>query len=216
MGSDYERIISDAQPFYKKLTANNTKDWWTQNRATYDDQLKPAALALLDDMITPLSELTDAPIKTKLFRPHRDVRFSKDKTPYKPHLHMMWQIESGAPQNPIFFFGVGADYVTAGAGMMGFEKAMITNWREMLDLDTDRMLAILTGLETAGFAFREPALKRVPPPYDKGHAAASFLRMKAVVASRPVTPDTPLNQILTDTFTNLWPLNNLLISIAEA
>ncbi len=129
---------------------------------------------------------------------------------------MMWQIESGVPQNPVYFFGVGPDYVTAGAGMMSFEKTTITNWRTMLDLDTDRMLGILTGLKTAGFAFREPALKRVPPPYDKDHAAASFLRMKAVVASRPVTPDTPLNQILTDTFTNLWPLNNLLISIAEA
>jgi uncharacterized protein (TIGR02453 family) len=212
MTTDVQTLISDAQAFYPQLAANNTRDWWVNNRATYDDRLKPAALALLEDMVAPLSALADAPVKAKLFRPHRDVRFSKDKTPYKTHLHMMWQVQSTAPQNPVFFFGIGADYVRAGAGMMGFEKQMLINWREMLDLDADRMLGILTGLEDQGFTFREPALKRVPSPYAKDHTAANFLRMKGIIASREIAPDAQPLSI----FTALWPLNALLISTAEA
>jgi uncharacterized protein (TIGR02453 family) len=212
MGNDIQTLISDAQAFYAQLAQNNTRDWWAENRATYDDRLKPGALALLDDLVAPLSDLAGAPVKPKLFRPHRDVRFSKDKTPYNTHLHMMWQVQSGAPQNPVFFFGIGTDYVSAGAGLMGFEKPMLTNWREMLDLDTDRMLGIFAGLEGAGFSFREPALKRVPSPYDKDHPAAQFLRMKGIVGSREVAHDAPL----LPAFTALWPLNDLLILIAEA
>ncbi|SFR34730.1 TIGR02453 family protein [Yoonia tamlensis] len=205
-------LISQAQAFYAQLADNNTRDWWTQNRATYDDRLKPGALELLDELTAPLSDLAGAPVTPKLFRPHRDVRFSKDKTPYNTHLHMMWQIQTDAPQNPVFFFGIGVDYVSAGAGLMGFEKPMQTNWRTMLDLDGDRMLAILDGLEATGFSFREPALKRVPAPYDQDHPAARFMRMKGAVASREVPHDAPLLPI----FTALWPLNALLLSIAEA
>ncbi len=212
MGNETQTLISEAQRFYARLAINNTRDWWQENRATYDARLKPGALALLDDLTAPLSELVDAPIKPKLFRPHRDVRFSKDKTPYNTHLHMMWQIQSDSPQNPVFFFGIGTDYVSAGAGLMGFEKPMLTNWREMLDLDTKRMLGVFDGLEENGFAFREPALKRVPPPYDKDHPAARFLRMKGIVGSRAVPRDASLLSI----FKSLWPLNALLISIAEA
>ncbi|MCG3268905.1 DUF2461 domain-containing protein [Yoonia sp. I 8.24] len=216
MGNDIHTLISDAQEFYTRLAANNTRDWWAANRATYDDRLKPGALALLGDLIAPLSELVGTAVTPKLFRPHRDVRFSKDKTPYNTHLHMMWKIQSDAPQNPVFFFGIGKDYVSAGAGLMGFEKPMLSNWREMLDLDTKRMLGVFEGIEETGFEFREPALKRVPSPYDKDHPAARFLRMKGIVGSRPVPADAPLVPTLSDTFAALWPLNALLISIAEA
>jgi uncharacterized protein (TIGR02453 family) len=212
MGNDNQSLINDAQAFYPQLAKNNTRDWWADHRRTYDDRLEPGALALLDDLVAPLYALAGAPIKPKLFRPHRDVRFSKDKTPYNTHLHMMWQVQSSAPQNPIFFFGIGTDYISAGAGLMGFEKPMLTNWRDMFDLDTDRMLGIFAGLEDAGFSFREPALKRVPPPYEKDHPVATFLRMKGIVASCEVAHDAPLLPI----FTALWPLNELLISIAEA
>lgn len=212
----YDTLITDARAFFASLSQNNTRDWWAENKSTYDNKLKAPALALQDALSPPLSKLTDTPIKSKLFRPHRDVRFSKDKTPYNTHLHMMWQIESDAPQNPVFFFGIGQDYVTTGAGMMGFDKPVLSNWRKMVDLDTDRIIGIVGGLEKQGFALREPALKRVPPPFDKDHPAARLLRMKGVTASRELAGDGPLPDQILSTFQSLWPLNDLLISIAEA
>lgn len=214
--SDYGSLITDGAGFYNELAANNTKAWWQDNKATYDTKLKAPALALLEDLSDPLQALTGLAVKPKLFRPHRDVRFSKDKTPYNTHLHMMWGLTSDAPQSPVFFFGIGRDYVTTGAGIMGFDKPVLTNWRKMVDLDTDRILGITNDVMAQGFGLREPALKRVPPPYDKDHPAAELLRMKGVVASREATGSAPLTQQIMTAFTAAWPLNELLISIAEA
>ena len=214
--SDYATLKADAVPFYEALAQNNKRDWWLKNKTTYDTKLKSPALALLDQLTPQLSTLADAPIKGKLFRPHRDVRFSKDKTPYNTHLHMMWQIDGNAPQNPVFFFGIGRDYVTTGVGMMGFDKPMLTNWRKMLDLDTDRILGIVEGVKKQGFTLREPALKRIPSPYDKDHPAGHLLRMKGFVAGREITQDGVLSGQIMDAFKTAWPINDLLISIAEA
>ena len=212
----YNSLIRDARAFYKGLDANNTRDWWQDNKATYDDKLKAPAQGLLDDLTAPLSDLAGAPITSKLFRPHRDVRFSKDKTPYTTHLHMMWAIDGPAPQNPVFFFGIGLDYVTAGVGMMEFQKDTLDNWRKMVDLDTDRITGIVNDVEGAGFNLREPALKRVPSPYDQDHPAARLLRMKGAVAGKELGAKADLPGDILTAFKTAWPLNALLISIAEA
>ncbi len=214
--SDFDTLISDARGFLGNLAQNNTRDWWQDNKDTYDTRLKAPALALLDEMQPKLARLTDLEVSTKLFRPHRDVRFSKDKTPYTTHLHMMWGLTSGARQSPVFFFGIGQDYVTAGAGMMGFDKPVLQDWRKFVDLDTDRVTAIFDATRAAGFGFREPDLKRVPPPYDKEHPAAELLRMKGVTASKGLDADKPLVPQIEAAFEALWPLNQLLIQVAEA
>jgi len=214
--SDFSTLIPDARSFLAELGENNTRDWWQENRATYDAKLKAPAQALLETLSPELGQIADAPVKSKLFRPHRDVRFSKDKTPYNTHLHMMWQVDAGAPQNPVFFFGIGLDYITAGAGIMGFDKPVLINWRQMVDLDTDRIQGIIKGLTDKGYALREPDLKRVPPPYDKEHPAADLLRMKSVTGSRELDASAKLPDELLRSFRELWPLNALLISIAEA
>lgn len=214
---DATTFIRTAQHFYQALARDNTRLWWQNNRGTYDTALKPAAEALLAALSPPLSQRADAPIKTKLFRPHRDVRSSKDKSPYNTHLHMMWQIAGEGRQNPVFFFGIGQDYVTVGAGIMGLEKSMLEDWRKFVDLDTKRITAILDAVAAHGYPLRAPDLKRVPPAYDKDHPAAHLLRMKSIVASRDLRPDTKdLPKALRQAFTALWPLNALLIQISES
>jgi hypothetical protein len=100
--------------------------------------------------------------------------------------------------------------------MMAFDKPVLGNWRKMVDLDTDRITGIIAGIEAQGFALREPELKRVPQPYGPDHPAGRLLKMKGVVARRELTGNGPLAKQLEDSFACLWPLNDLLISIAEA
>lgn len=210
-------LIPEARAFYARLDANNTRDWWQANRAPYDEVLKPGALALLDRMVAPLADLTGEPITTKLFRPNRDVRFSKDKRPYNTHLHMMWQIESDARQSPVFFFGIGMDYVTAGAGIMAFDKPVLEDWRKWVDLDTARIAGIIADAGAKGFARHPPDLARVPPAYDKDHPGADLLRHKGLVVSGALPPDTKdLPAALTKAFRDLWPVNALLLQVAES
>lgn len=211
--ADYSTLPADARTFLNAVARNNTRDWWAENKATYEAKLKAPALELLEILTPRLAALADCPVKPKLFLPHRDVRFSKDKTPYTTHLHMMWATQSGARQSPVFYFGIGLDYVTAGVGMMGFDKPVLDDWRKMVDLDAARISGIVAAVEAQGFSLREPALKRVPPPYDKAHPQERLLRMKGVVASRDVT-DVSVDGLM-EAFTAGWPINELLISIAD-
>jgi uncharacterized protein (DUF2461 family) len=75
--------------FLSGLAAHNDRDWFTANRAVYDEVLKPALAALIADASTACAArglaLGGDPNKSQ-FRIHRDVRFSKDKQPYKTHL----------------------------------------------------------------------------------------------------------------------------------
>jgi len=214
--TNFSSLVPAAQQFYSALNDNNSKAWWDDNRTPYDEVLKPGALALLEDLKPKLAKLADAEITTKLYRPHRDVRFSSDKTPYKTHLHVMWTIDTEGLQSPVYFFGIGLDYVTVGAGVMSFEKVVLENWRKFLDLDTDRIAGIFGTLEKKGIAFREPQLKRVPSPYPADHPLEAHLRRKGIVASTDIgTPDDLSNAIL-KTCKTLAPLNDLLVQIIEA
>lgn len=212
----FDRLIPDARAFLSELEANNTRDWFTANKARYDAQLKQPAIALLEDMRPRITKMTGLDAGTKLFRAHRDVRFSKDKRPYNTHLHMMWPLLGEARQNPVFFFGIGLDYVTAGAGVMGLDKPVLADWRNLVDLDTDRILGVIAGLKAAGYALRPPELKRVPAPFDKDHPAGDLLRMKSVSASRDLGAQPNLVTALDRAFDDLWPLNKVLLQAAEA
>lgn len=75
--------------FLSGLAAHNDRDWFLANRAVYDDRLKPALAALIE-ALNPALAARGLPLagdpKKSLFRIHRDVRFSKDKRPYKTHI----------------------------------------------------------------------------------------------------------------------------------
>lgn len=75
--------------FLSGLAAHNDRDWFTANRAPYDDRLKPALSALIEATSAACAS-RGVPLagdgKKSLFRIHRDVRFSKDKRPYKTHV----------------------------------------------------------------------------------------------------------------------------------
>jgi uncharacterized protein (DUF2461 family) len=89
-----------AVEFYDGLEVDNSKAYWTDQRAVYENDVKAPMLALLS-----ACEAEFGP--GKIFRPYRDVRFSADKTPYKSHC--------GATAGP-FYVQLGADGLMAAAG----------------------------------------------------------------------------------------------------
>ena len=211
---DYDRMIETARTFYAALAQSNTKEWWDDHRETYDTILKPSAEALLHDITPLLAKRTGVKIEEKLFRPNRDVRFSKDKTPYKTHIHMMWTMKTGGRQEPVFFFGVSPDYVTVGGGLKTFDKAVLDDWRKMVDLDGDRIGEIIAALVKKGFVLDEPDLKRVPQPYAADHPLAEHLKRKGMVARRSLGLG-PIPEAIMVAFDALAPFNTMLADIAE-
>ncbi|MEP2534053.1 TIGR02453 family protein [Shimia sp.] len=178
MSSGFDTLVPDARAFLADLSNNNSRDWFLANKDTYDTALKAPALALLDTVAASLEKQTGQVPGTKLFRPHRDVRFSKDKTPYHTHLHLLWTTP------PIgWFFGISGDYVTVGAGAMGFDKNALTAWRASVDGPAGgKITKTLSDLSAKGARISDPELKRVPAPYDKDHPNADLLRRKSLTA----------------------------------
>lgn len=211
--SEFDTLVQDAQAFCATLATNNNKGWWDANKATYDAKLKRPALALLEAMTAPLKEVTGHDATPKLFRPYRDVRFSKDKTPYQTHLHMMWSLDAGGRQDPVIFFGIDIDSVTFGGGVVSFDKEVLADWRKMIDLDGDRIGKILETAEAQGFGYYGEALKRVPPPFPKNHPQAEHLKRKGLVLTRPLASSGPLTDRITAGVGDLVPVLKMLDSV---
>ena len=175
MSDPFEELIPEARSFLGALANNNSREWFAEHKDRYEAALKRPSLLLLDQIAAQLQARSEQPVTTKLFRPHRDVRFSRDKTPYNTHLHMLWQVGQAA-----LFFGVAPGYVSFGGGVMAFDKDQLTNWRATVDSEKGGEIAELSqALTTKGYAPDAPELKRVPAPFDRDHPRAGLLRHKS-------------------------------------
>ncbi|MCG6558254.1 TIGR02453 family protein [Ruegeria sp. 1NDH52C] len=181
MPDPFDRLIPEARAFLAELAANNSRDWFTARKARYDAELKRPAELLLDQVAARLGPGT----ATKLFRTQRDVRFSKDKTPYTTHLHLLWTTPEGAQ----WFFGVSPDYVTAGGGRMGFDTATLARYRASLPERGEVLRAALAALMDQGLRLSEPELKRPAPPIAPGDALADLARRKSLTAWIDLPPE---------------------------
>lgn len=171
------RLTQDARAFYTDLAAHNSRDWFANAKARYESEIKAPAKLLSREIADALSKSTGIPLTAKIFRQNRDVRFSKDKTPYTTHLHILWS-KGGKKDAPAFFLGIAPDYVSAGAGVFGFSKAQLARWRKAVDSEEGEALI----KAATGFRLSEPGLKKVPAPYTADHPRATLLRHKGFAA----------------------------------
>lgn len=185
MPDPFFRLVGDARRFLGELAANNRRDWFNDHKARYEGDLKAPALLLLDQLAHDLGRKSGRGLTPKLFRPHRDVRFSSDKTPYHTHLHMMWMIDAEDGPSPALFLGISPQYVRLGGGIMTFDKPGLIKWRQAVDGEFgDRLQVILDDLAARGLVPHDPPLKRVPAPFDRDHRHGALLRRKGMAVWR--------------------------------
>lgn len=175
---DFTTLVPDALGFLEDLAANNSRDWFIANKARFEAEVKNPAEALLAVLGAKLEAATGAPQTPKLYRIHRDLRFSKDKTPYNTHLHLQWTDKATGIGH---FFGVARTYVSAGIGAMGFDKPTLNRWRDRIADESGAGFARLVDrMQEAGLRIDPPALKRVPAPYSQDHPRAALLKRKGI------------------------------------
>ncbi|MDU8912015.1 TIGR02453 family protein [Aestuariicoccus sp. MJ-SS9] len=175
---DLTDFVAKVRVFLSDLTHNNDRDWFRENKSLYDADLKRPAERILADIAPALEARSGAPVRTKLFRPHRDIRFSEDKTPFHTHLHMLWSLQDGRG----WYFGLSTEYATAGAGIMAFDAEQLGAYRDALDGPEGENLDAC--LRTIGGRMDPPTLKRVPQPYPADHPRGELLRRKGLVMWR--------------------------------
>ncbi len=169
--------------FLEALKANNTRDWFQANKPVYERAVKQPAEAFSAEMAGQLEDLTGIVHKPKVFRIYRDVRFSKDKTPYNAHVRISFSPVADANAPPAWFFGFEPGHCALGTGVFAFEKQALERFRDRVAAEDGAALEkILGALEKKGIRLSEPDLKRVPSGWPQDHARAHLLRHKGLAA----------------------------------
>jgi uncharacterized protein (TIGR02453 family) len=181
--------------FLAGLAVDNTRSYFDAHRHTYEHDLAVPIRLLVTDVaerlratIAPALQ-ADPTVGKSLFRINRDLRFSKDKTPYHPWIDAVWwEGLVDARQAPAFIFRLAADHIVLGAGIMGLRGSQLERYRRAVaDPRTGQALrSILDQLRAAGpdIEITEPDRKRVPAPYPPDHPRGDLLRRDSLHASR--------------------------------
>lgn len=175
-------LVEICVQFFKKLQKNNNRAWFNDHKEEYEREIKKPAEFLGDILQHELDDLTSASHKAKVFRIYRDVRFSKDKTPYNTHLHIGFAPLSEANFAPSWYFGISPEYFICGCGMFDFKGQTLVDYRNHVAGPKGGNLSeLLTRLQDTGMRIDEPILKRVPAGFDKEHGRGTLLKHKKLV-----------------------------------
>jgi uncharacterized protein (TIGR02453 family) len=175
----FKGFPDEALRFYEGLIADNTRTYWKANKQVYEEAVKAPMLALLD-------ELADyGPYH--VFRPHRDVRFSKDKIPYKDHIGAYGESQGGTG----FYVHFSSTGMMAGSGYYHMASDQLDRFREALDREAvgSEITEITDALRRQGLAITAiGSLKTAPRGYSRDHPRIELLRLKGLVATRNWKP----------------------------
>jgi uncharacterized protein (TIGR02453 family) len=161
-----------ALDFYEDLENDNSKAFWTAHKQVYDESVR----APLQSLAEALAAEFGTP---KFFRPYRDVRFSKDKTPYKT-AQGVWFAETSR------YLQVSASGLFVAGGYWDTSTEQVDRLRRGVDdpvagAALERAIAAVTA---ARFSLSGEQLRRVPAGYPSDHPRAALLRHKALTAHR--------------------------------
>lgn len=175
--------------FLRDLKENNSKDWFEANRSRYEAIWKGEAQDLITAVSGPMLELTP-PLKAvprlngSVRRINRDVRFSKDKSPYSPRLHLIFWTGDHPNRSPGMHLVLHPDGIGYGAGAWGYEGPALKRMRTRIMDPKDRagLLKAIDTASAAGSAFGEPDMKNLPKGYEDASGDwTHLLRRKGLV-----------------------------------
>jgi uncharacterized protein (TIGR02453 family) len=181
--------------FLRELKQNNNREWFEKNRDRYEQYyLEPASdfMVLLGSELQKLSPGIQFDNRTNgrgsILRIYRDVRFSKDKSPYNASLRILfWEGSGKKMKNPGFMLRVAPEEINLYAGMYRFPKPYLENYRSAV-LDNRKGLELaelINQLQVMEYTINGEMYKRVPWGYDPDQKHAGLLRYKGLYAQAP-------------------------------
>ncbi len=186
--------------FLRDLSANNTKAWFQANRKRYERELKLPGRALVDAVNCELSAISPShvtPAGKAISRINRDIRFSKDKTPYNVKLWAGFH-DTTRPKGASagYYFGFGLDGAGVGAGAWMPPKEFIGPLRAHIAEHHAELEAVLAALPGEYGELDGERYKRVPKPFPPDHPAGEWLKHKGF----HIRKELPLELVATEDF----------------
>jgi uncharacterized protein (TIGR02453 family) len=193
----FEGFADQDGRFFKALAKNQNRTWFTAHKAEYNEGWAEPMLRFLVEVrakIDPFFPHVDLVDEPKVFRIFRDVRFAKDKTPYKTHVAGILHVKrmgkvTEVPAALYAQFGPTETFLAAGHYMM--DSAQLARYRAaVLDEKLGKDLAsIVRKLERAGYELGSAdVLKKAPRGVDPDHPRVELLKRKGLVVSFPEVP----------------------------
>ncbi|MFW9863527.1 MAG: DUF2461 domain-containing protein [Candidatus Thorarchaeota archaeon] len=185
--------------FLAELKENNYRDWFNERKNDYQELLvKPAQsfVVALGERLTSLSEDMVYDTRTNgsgsILRIYRDVRFSKDKSPYNTRLRIrFWEGPGKKKERPGFLIGMDETGGGIHGGLWMFPKPLLEKYRKsILNNKSGAKLAKAVDKVRSlkGYNLGGERYKKVPRGYDANHPRAELLRFNGLYASSPKIP----------------------------
>lgn len=199
--------------YLQDLQKNNNRDWFSDHKETYlkEQQKAKDVFATINFNLQKHDEIE----KSKMMRIYRDVRFSKDKTPYNPRLAVSFS-RLGKHLRGGYFLQVKPGETLLGGGFWQPEKEDLLRIRKEIEQDATEFRDILEDKDFVkyfGGEFGGDELKSAPRGFDKEHKDIDLLRKKGFIAIRNFTDAEVLSpnflEELDNTFKALRPFFNL-------
>jgi len=182
--------------FLKDLKINNSKEWLDENREKYDTA-KNDMLTLTEQLITAVADfdktISNAYLDPKkcITRLNRDLRFAKDKTPYKTDYYIVINKDGKNSASAFYFLHIEPDNCFVGGGVYNPQPEQLKKIRQEIDYAFDEWTAIIKdklfkktfpgGINNSG------VLSRMPKEFDEENKAGEFLKMKGFYTMEKLT-----------------------------
>jgi uncharacterized protein (TIGR02453 family) len=214
--------------FLKEIETHNHRDWFQANKDRYQDEYLPPIQAFIEAIGVRLKEVSPGlnadprPSGGSMMRIYRDIRFSKDKTPYKTHLGItFWEGAGKKTEVPGYHFYMDKSGAVIYGGQHSFPKSILPVFRAAID-DEDfgpQFQPALDAVAASGdYEVGGEQYVRVPREFDPEHPRGDQLRFKGIyVKSQALTPDQLTAATLIDLciqhFQNMAPLHHWLVKM---
>ncbi|MHA4893417.1 DUF2461 domain-containing protein [Pedobacter sp. PWIIR3] len=179
--------------FIRDVAENNDRNWFAANKDRYE-VAKEDIIGLIEKLIPKLAAVDpefsiDTPARKCLMRIYRDVRFSKNKDPYKNNYGISFNVKAKGVPSPDYYLHIQPGKSFFGAGFWMPEAAVLKQIREEIDYNSSEFTAIL---ESDSFSrlfelSREDTLKNAPKGYEIDHPQINLLKLKSFIAICPIT-----------------------------
>jgi uncharacterized protein (TIGR02453 family) len=170
--------------FLKQLKKNNNREWFTKHKSEYEDFVKLPIQSLITSLKAPMAKLApeiDVNPKRSMFRIYRDIRFSKNKQPYKTHAAAVFHLKGHWEDSAGYYVHIEPGNVYVGGGIYMPSSDQLKRIRHAIADNPKEFLAIVSD-ETFHKRFKTlegEKLQRIPLGFPKDHMMAEWLKYKS-------------------------------------
>lgn len=194
-------FTADSLKFLRQLAQHNERDWFAEHKTDYEVTVRAPALQFITDIADDLAAISPhflAQAKKmggSLMRIHRDVRFGRDKRPYKTNIGIQFRHELGRDVHaPGFYLHIEPDNCFVGVGIWRPDAIALGKIRDVLAAQPGKWQDAISGKRFKHhFALSGESLTRPPRGYAKDHPLLEDLKRKDFIAIAPLADEQVLN-----------------------